>query len=185
MQVLTTVSRFLTEEDSQVALPVARRSAPAFGDLADSISADAGCQRGRHAAGEPGLRQRRSAGQVAFATTVDSPYGSTTMAVWDLSADGGAAQNQVQCVLWSTLLGPGRASTALDLGAGAQLQPCEPQVVVTRSTERAAAAPRPGRHPAVAGLTPGGVAQEIRGISQVSHWRGRDRAIAANRSDYA
>jgi hypothetical protein len=38
MQVLTTVSRFLDEEHRQIASPVAQRSAPAFGVLADSIS---------------------------------------------------------------------------------------------------------------------------------------------------
>lgn len=34
MQVLTTASRFLAEEDSQLGRPSARRSAAAFGDLA-------------------------------------------------------------------------------------------------------------------------------------------------------
>jgi len=42
VQVLTTVSRFIDEETRQIALPVAQRSAVAFGDLAGSINADLG-----------------------------------------------------------------------------------------------------------------------------------------------
>jgi hypothetical protein len=42
IQVLTTASRFLDEERSQIALPVAQRNAGALGDLADSINADLG-----------------------------------------------------------------------------------------------------------------------------------------------
>ena len=55
-----------------------------------------------------------------------SPYASTTFVVWDIHANGGAAQNQGACVLWSSLLGAGRATTALDLGGGTELQPCSP-----------------------------------------------------------
>src|SRR5690348_7155633 len=58
MQVLTTVSRFLDEEHRQLAIPVAQRSAPAFGDLANSISGGSRRQRVGHAPGEPGCRQR-------------------------------------------------------------------------------------------------------------------------------
>jgi hypothetical protein len=42
IQVLTTASRFLDEERSQIALPVAQRNAGALGDPADSIDADLG-----------------------------------------------------------------------------------------------------------------------------------------------
>ncbi len=40
MQVLTTTSRISNEETSQIALPVARRDVTAFGNLADSITAE-------------------------------------------------------------------------------------------------------------------------------------------------
>lgn len=126
-QVLTTVSRFLAEEERQVALPVAQRSATAFGDLADSISADQGVNGSGTLQVSLGAGSVAPTAQVAFATTVESPHASTTIAVWGISTNGGAVQNQGACVLWSTLLGPGRATTALDLGAGAQVQPCESQ----------------------------------------------------------
>ena len=47
------------------------------------------------------------ADQIAFSATVASPYASTTFVVWDIHANGGAAQNQGACVLWSSLLGAG------------------------------------------------------------------------------
>jgi len=125
MQVLTTVSRFLTEEERQIALPVAQRSAPAFGDLADSISSDEGVNGSGSLQVTLGTGSTAPAGQIAFSGTVDSPYASTTFVVWDLSVNGGSAQNQGACVLGSSLIGPGRATTALNLGAGAFLQPCE------------------------------------------------------------
>jgi hypothetical protein len=65
-EVLTTVSRFLDEEHRQIAIPVAQRSAPAFGDLADSISGDLGggeelqpCSPQRWSAGSAGTLQPR------------------------------------------------------------------------------------------------------------------------------
>lgn len=125
MQVLTTLSRFLTEEERQIALPVAQRSAPAFGDLADSISSDEGVNGSGALQVTLGTGSTAPAGQIAFSGTVDSPYASTTFVVWDLSVNGGSAQNQGVCVLGSSLIGPGRATTALNLGGGAQLQPCE------------------------------------------------------------
>ena len=125
MQVLTTVSRFLTEEERQIALPVAGRSAPAFGDLADSISSDEGVNGSGSLQVTLGTGSTLPAGQIAFSGTVDSPYASTTFVVWDLSVNGGSVQNQGACVLGSSLIGPGRATTALTLGAGAFLQPCE------------------------------------------------------------
>ncbi len=126
MQVLSTVSRFLGEEDRQLSTPTAQRSATAFGDLADSISADQGVNGSGTLQVSLGAGSAAPADQIAFSATVASPYASTTFAVWDIHTNGGAAQNQGACVLWSTLLGPGRATTALDLGAGAQLQPCSP-----------------------------------------------------------
>jgi hypothetical protein len=59
---------------------------------------------------------------------VTSPYASTTLAVWYLSvtSHGGIAENAGTCVLWNTLLCPGRATTPLSLGGGEQLPPCSP-----------------------------------------------------------
>ena len=66
-------------------------------------------------------------GQIAFSTTVDSPYAATTLAVWELrDTSHGIAENQGVCVLWSTLLGSGRATAALSLGGGEDVQPCLP-----------------------------------------------------------
>jgi hypothetical protein len=126
-QVLSTVSRFLDEEDQQIALPVARRSAVAFGNLADSISADQGVNGSGTLQVSLGAGSAAQPGQIAFATTVDSPYASTTLAVWDLRATShGVAGNQGVCVLWSTLLGSGRAAASLSLGGGEEVQPCLP-----------------------------------------------------------
>lgn len=125
-QVTTTVSRFLTEEDSMLGRPPAQRSAGAFGDLTDSITADQGVNGAGTLQVNLGAGSAAPADQIAFSTTVESPYASTTFAVWDIRTHGGTAQNEGACVLWSTLLGPGRATTYLDLGAGLGLQPCSP-----------------------------------------------------------
>lgn len=129
MQLLTTVSRFSDEEQRQIVLPVAQRSASAFGDLANSIGADQGVN------GSGTLQVSLAAGsaaqpaQIAFATTVASPYASTTLVVWYISvtSHGRIAENQGACVLGSTLLGQGRATAPLGLGGGEQLAPCSPQ----------------------------------------------------------
>jgi hypothetical protein len=130
IQVLTTASRFLDEERSQIALPVAQRSAGALGDLADSINADLGVN------GEGTLQVTMGTGsaatftQIAFEVTVSSPYASTIFAVWLVRGAGPAgmnSQNAGACVLSSSLLGPGRATSFLNLGASG-LQPCWPQL---------------------------------------------------------
>lgn len=125
-QVLTTMSRFLTEADSQFARPHPQRSAVAFGDLAGSISADEGVNGAGTLQVSLGAGSAAPADQIALSATVASPYASTTFVVWDIHASGGAAQNQGACVLWSSLLGAGRTTTALDLGGGTELQPCSP-----------------------------------------------------------
>jgi hypothetical protein len=125
-QVLTTVSRFLTEADSQFGRLRAQRSAVAFGDLAGSISADEGINGAGALHVSLGAGSAAPADQIAFSATVASPYASTTFAMWDIHTNGGATQNQGVCVLWSSLLGAGRATTALNLGGGAELQPCSP-----------------------------------------------------------
>lgn len=130
VQVLTTVSRFLDAEQSQIGLPVAQRNAGALGDLADSIDADLGVN------GEGALQVTTGAGsaatftQIAFEVTVSSPYASATFAVWVVRGGGPGgmnSQNQGACVLSSSLLGSGRATSFLDLGASG-LQLCWPQL---------------------------------------------------------
>jgi hypothetical protein len=130
IQVLTTTSRFLDEERRQIALPVAQRNAGAFGDLADSINADLGVN------GEGTLRVTTGTGsaatftQIAFGVTVSSPYASTTFAVWFVRGAGPGGRNSQDagaCVLSSSLLSSGRATSFLNLGASG-LQPCWPQL---------------------------------------------------------
>ena len=48
--------------------------------------------------------------------------------MWDIHTHGATAQDQGACVLWSTLLGPGRATTALGLGDGSELAACSPSM---------------------------------------------------------
>jgi hypothetical protein len=126
-QLLTTVSRFLDEEDQQIGQPVAKRSAVAFGSLADSISADQGVNGSGTLQVSLGAGSAAQPEQIAFSATVDSPYAATTLAVWDIRVTSqGMAENQGVCVLWSTLLGPGRATSSLGLGGGEGVQPCSP-----------------------------------------------------------
>ena len=129
MQVLTTASRFFNEEQRQIALPVAQRSAPAFDDLAESIGADMGVNRPGTLQVSLGPGSAAQPAQIAFSATVASPYASTTLAVWYIRviSHGGIADNEGACVLWSTLLGQGRATIPLDLGGGEKLQPCSPR----------------------------------------------------------
>lgn len=123
-QVTTTVFRLLDEENSQLDRPVAQRSAAAFGDVTDAINGDLGVNGAGTLQVTLGAGSAAPLHQIAFSATVASPYGSTTFAVWSISLDRGTAKNQGACVLSSSLLGSGRATTALDLGGGEQLQPC-------------------------------------------------------------
>ena len=128
MQVLTTESRFLDEERSQVALPVARRDISAFEDLAGWISRDGGVN------GDGTLQVTLGAGsaaqptQIDLSVTVASPYASTTVAIWSILvfSQTGVGSDEGACVLSSTLLGPGRATTGLQLGGGYYVQACSP-----------------------------------------------------------
>ena len=126
MQVLTTASRLFHEEQRQIALPVAQRSASALDDLAESIGADMGVNRSGTLQVSLGAGSAAPPAQIAFSVTVASSYASTTLAVWYIRviSHGGITDNEGACVLWSTLLGPGRATTSLDLGGGEELQPC-------------------------------------------------------------
>jgi hypothetical protein len=129
MQLLTTVSRFTDEEQRQIALPVAQRSASAFGDLASSIGADQGVNGSGTLQVTLGAGSAAQQAQIAFSATVASPYASATLVVWYISvtSHGGIAENQGVCVLGSTLLGRGRATAPLGLGGGEQIAPCSPQ----------------------------------------------------------
>jgi hypothetical protein len=129
-QVLTTASRFLDEERSQIALPVAQRNAGALGDLADSINADLGVNGAGTLQVTTGTGSAATFTQIAFEVTVSSPYASTTFAVWLVRGAGPGgmnSQNAGACVLSSSLLGSGRATSFLNLGASG-LQPCWPQL---------------------------------------------------------
>jgi len=129
MQVLTTASRLFNEEQRQIALPVAQRSAAAFGDLAESIGADMGVNRSGTLQVSLGAGSAAQPTQIDFAVTVASPYASTTVAVWSIlvTGHGGVSSDAGACVPWSTLLGPGRATTDLQLGGGYFVPPCSPR----------------------------------------------------------
>jgi hypothetical protein len=129
-QVLTTASRFLDEERSQIALPAAQRKAGAFGDLADSLNADPGVNGGGTLQVNTGTGSAATLTQIAFEVTVSSPYASTTFAVWLVRGAGPGgmnSQNAGACALSSSLLGSGRATSFLSLGASG-LQPCWPRL---------------------------------------------------------
>ena len=127
MQLNTTLSRFFDQEQAQLSRPVARRSAASFGDLADAISADTGVNGSGTLQVTLGAGSSAQPTQIAFSATVDSPYASTTVAVWYVRSRSGDASNQGACVLSSTLLGPGRATTQLNLSASEFLAPCPAQ----------------------------------------------------------
>jgi len=129
MQVLTTEYRFLDAERSQVAVPVGQRSALAFDHLAGQISNDGGVNGYGTLAVGLGAGSTAQPTQIDFAVTVASPYASTTVAVWSIlvTGHGGVSSDAGACVLWSTLLGPGRATTDLQLGGGYFVPPCSPR----------------------------------------------------------
>jgi hypothetical protein len=129
MQVLTTESRFLDEERGQAALPVARRDIVAFGDLADGISRDAGVNGSGTLQVSLGAGSTAQPTQIDVSVTVASPYASTTIAIWSILvfSHGGISSGEGACVLSSTLLGAGRATTRLQLGGGYVVQACSPR----------------------------------------------------------
>lgn len=126
-QVLTTISRLLDTEQGQIGRPVAQRSASAFGNLAGSISSDLGVNGSGTLQVTLGAGSGAQPSQIAFAVTVDSPYGSITLVAWYIQTDHGSSTDEGACLLWSSLLGPGRATTSLSLGGGEQLAPCSPR----------------------------------------------------------
>jgi hypothetical protein len=129
-QVLTTASRFLDEERSQIALPVAQRNSGAISDLADSINSDLGVNGVGTLQVSVGTGSAATFTQIAFEVTVSSPYASTTFAVWLVRGAGAAGmgeQNAGTCLLSSSLLDSGRATSFLDLGTSG-LEPCGSQL---------------------------------------------------------
>lgn len=66
------------EENRQIALPIARRSAAAFGSLGDNIGNDLGINGENTLNVEAGTGSTAPLTQVAFEVTVSSPYASTT-----------------------------------------------------------------------------------------------------------
>jgi hypothetical protein len=129
-QVLSTASRFLDEESRQIALPHARRSAEAFGTISDHINNDLGINGGGTLDVELGTGSTNPPTQIAFAVTVSSPYASTTFVLWTVRGPGPAgngSSNVGSCLLTSTLVGTGRATTGLDFGESG-LQPCTPDL---------------------------------------------------------
>jgi hypothetical protein len=123
-QLVTTFWRIDQEEQRQLALPPAQRSAAVFDDVAQGINQDTGVN------GQGTLQVTMGSGsdapphQAAFSVTVSSPYGSTTVAVWFVLYPG--STDDGVCVLSSTLLGPGRATANLDLGGNEFIQACLP-----------------------------------------------------------
>lgn len=137
VQVESTLSQLFTEADRQLARPASQRSLSAIDDLADSISQDAGLR-------DPGLSGSGlsevdplnvslgsgsivPAGQIAFEVTITTPYAESTIVVWDIrftNQSEGSVSNQGACALTSSLLGPGRARTNLELGGNYYVQPC-------------------------------------------------------------
>jgi hypothetical protein len=133
-QVLTTVTRFDVEALQQASLPAAQHNATAFLDLASSINEDPGVN------GAGTLRMSVGAGDITkagvvdgtgpvtqwvFEVHVDSPYASSAFVAWSVYGKG--FSDVGACVLSSSLLGQGRASTSLTLAMQRFVQPCEPQ----------------------------------------------------------
>jgi hypothetical protein len=126
IQVLTTASRVIGEEQRQIALPVGQRSAAAFGDLADSINSDFGVNGEGTLDVMVGTGSAATFTQIAFEVTVSSPYASTTFVVWFVRGAGPGGINSSDigtCLLSTSLEGPGAATGYLNLGQSG-LQPC-------------------------------------------------------------
>jgi hypothetical protein len=136
-QVLTTISRFLDEERQVIAVPTAQRNASVFSDLADSITADPGVNESGMLMVSAGAGSAVQQGQVIFTVTVASPHGTTAFAVWYLTPQGPSSSDAGACVLWSTLLGSGRATGNLNLGGSSFVAPCPSQYWASGSTDPA------------------------------------------------
>jgi hypothetical protein len=126
IQVLTTASRVSGEEQRQIALPVAKRNAAAFGDLAESINSDLGVNGQGTLDVMVGTGSAATFTQIAFEVTVSSPYASTTFVSWFVRGAGPGGMNSSDtgaCLLSTSLERPGSATGSLNLGSSG-LQPC-------------------------------------------------------------
>ncbi len=123
-QALTTISRFLGAERQLIAVPAGQRNASVFGDLADSITADPGVNGSGTLKVSAGAGSAGQQEQVIVTVTVASAHGTTAFAVWYLTPQGPASSDAGACVLWSTLLGSGRATANLNLGGSDVEPPC-------------------------------------------------------------
>ena len=114
------------EEQRQIALPVAQRSAAAFGDLGDSINNDPGVNGQGTLDVMVGTGSATTFTQIAFEVTVSSPYASTTFVSWFVRGAGPGGMNSSDigaCLLSTSLEGSGPATGYLNLGSSG-LQPC-------------------------------------------------------------
>lgn len=134
-QVLTTLSRFLGEERQLIAVPAAERNASVFSDLADSITADPGVNGSGMLTVSAGAGSAGQQEQVIFTVTVASPHGTSAFAVWYLTPQGPSSSDAGACVLWSTLLGPGRATASLNLSGSYFEPPCPSRYWTSGSTD--------------------------------------------------
>lgn len=123
-QVLTTLTQFTNEEHQLIGVPVAQRNASVLSDLADSITADPGVNGAGTLTVSTGSGSAAQPDQIIFTVTVDSPHGTSAFAVWYLTPEGPASSDVGACVLWSTLLGSGRATADLNLGGSSFVSPC-------------------------------------------------------------
>lgn len=138
IQISTTAIQYLDQEQHQLSLPVAKRSAIAFGNLADSITANTGLNGSGTLQVSQGTGSVKPFTQIAFTVTVSSPYASTTFVTWALRGAGSggmSSSNQGACMLSSSLLGNGltRATTDLNLGSSEFMPPCTRQLWWSRS----------------------------------------------------
>jgi hypothetical protein len=123
-QVLTTLTRFLDEERQLSTVPAASRDTSALGGLADSITADPGVNGSGTLTVSAGAGSAAQQDQIIVTVTVASPHGTTAFAVWYLTPQGPSSSDEGACVLWSTLLGSGRAAASLNLGGSYAEPPC-------------------------------------------------------------
>jgi len=114
------------EEQRQIALPVAQRSAAAFGDLGDSINNDPGVNGQGTLDVMVGTGSAATFTQIAFEATVSSPYASTTFVSWFVRGAGPSGMNSSDigaCLLSTSLEGSRPATGYLNLGSSGP-QPC-------------------------------------------------------------
>jgi hypothetical protein len=124
-QLRSTLSRMLAEERRQILLPVDQRSAAAFGQLANDITADTGVNDGGTLQVTSGSGTVAAPARIGYEFMVSSPYGTTVVRVAASEPTGSAnSSDEEVCAVSSTLLGPARGP--IDLGGGTNLPACDP-----------------------------------------------------------